>query len=278
MGTTSRRAPSVRGAEKNSKHRSASGTQQHHAIKDDQRHPSGYVSHERRGILAMPAEMAFSTPMDVRSRDEAPGDGQADPSAQTYAQVDDPQAPLHSAPGMPMPPYPYPFPCPHSYIHTTKGIKYPIPSGYQPYTFDLRTGGKNHAHMPYPLPFPFQVAFPQPQLQAHFEPHPSWSRDYEPVGYDVVYTDGVCRGNGQEWAVAGVGVWWGPDDPRCVCSIFPFSRLEIDDSWSILTFGRRNIAERCPGEQTNNRAELIVRVFHSLQCVVCTVRLTKSCS
>jgi len=33
-------------------------------------------------------------------------------------------------------------------------------------------------------------------------------------------------------SVAGIGVWWGPDDPR-------------------------NIAERCPGDQTNNRAELI---------------------
>ncbi|KAI0067219.1 ribonuclease H-like protein [Artomyces pyxidatus] len=48
----------------------------------------------------------------------------------------------------------------------------------------------------------------------------------------VVYTDGSCRGNGQVGAYAGVGVWWGRDDPR-------------------------NISERCPGAQTNNRAELI---------------------
>ncbi|KAJ7116838.1 ribonuclease H-like domain-containing protein [Mycena crocata] len=50
--------------------------------------------------------------------------------------------------------------------------------------------------------------------------------------YDVVYSDGACKGNGKASSVAGVGVWWGKDDPR-------------------------NLAERCPGDQTNNRAELI---------------------
>ncbi|KAJ7204408.1 ribonuclease H-like domain-containing protein [Mycena pura] len=48
----------------------------------------------------------------------------------------------------------------------------------------------------------------------------------------VVYSDGACKGNGQAGSVAGIGVWWGEGDPR-------------------------NIAERCPGDQTNNRAELI---------------------
>ncbi|KAF9469665.1 ribonuclease H-like domain-containing protein, partial [Collybia nuda] len=51
-------------------------------------------------------------------------------------------------------------------------------------------------------------------------------------GWDVVYSDGACKGNGKADPIAGVGVWWGVDDPR-------------------------NIAERCPGDQTNNRAELI---------------------
>ncbi|KII93313.1 hypothetical protein PLICRDRAFT_151900 [Plicaturopsis crispa FD-325 SS-3] len=51
-------------------------------------------------------------------------------------------------------------------------------------------------------------------------------------GWDIVYCDGACKGNGQVGSVAGVGVWWGHNDPR-------------------------NIAERCPGDQTNNRAELI---------------------
>ncbi|KIJ66417.1 hypothetical protein HYDPIDRAFT_52433, partial [Hydnomerulius pinastri MD-312] len=52
---------------------------------------------------------------------------------------------------------------------------------------------------------------------------------------DIVYCDGACKGNGQAGSVAGVGVWWGHGDPR-------------------------NIAERCPGDQTNNRAELIAIV------------------
>lgn len=60
------------------------------------------------------------------------------------------------------------------------------------------------------------------------------------VGWDVVYSDGACKGNGKVGSVAGVGVWWGHNDPR-------------------------NIAERCPGDQTNNRAELIAiaRVLES---------------
>lgn len=33
---------------------------------------------------------------------------------------------------------------------------------------------------------------------------------------DVVYTDGACSGNGQPGSVAGIGVWWGVDDPRYV--------------------------------------------------------------
>ncbi|KIK78316.1 hypothetical protein PAXRUDRAFT_16935 [Paxillus rubicundulus Ve08.2h10] len=52
---------------------------------------------------------------------------------------------------------------------------------------------------------------------------------------DIVYCDGSCKGNGQPGSVAGIGVWWGHGDPR-------------------------NIAERCPGGQTNNRAELIAIV------------------
>jgi ribonuclease HI len=32
--------------------------------------------------------------------------------------------------------------------------------------------------------------------------------------WDVVYTDGACKNNGQSGSVAGVGVWWGRDDPR----------------------------------------------------------------
>ncbi|KAF5392457.1 hypothetical protein D9757_002213 [Collybiopsis confluens] len=56
----------------------------------------------------------------------------------------------------------------------------------------------------------------------------------------VVYSDGACKGNGKGNSIAGIGVWWGDNDPR-------------------------NLAERCPGEQTNNRAELyaICRVLET---------------
>jgi ribonuclease HI len=33
----------------------------------------------------------------------------------------------------------------------------------------------------------------------------------EPV---IIYTDGACRGNGQQGAIGGVGVFFGPQDPR----------------------------------------------------------------
>ncbi|KAF9072783.1 ribonuclease H-like domain-containing protein, partial [Rhodocollybia butyracea] len=55
------------------------------------------------------------------------------------------------------------------------------------------------------------------------------SESTEPL---VVYSDGACKGNGKVGSIAGIGVWWGNNDPR-------------------------NLAERCPGDQTNNRAELI---------------------
>jgi len=60
--------------------------------------------------------------------------------------------------------------------------------------------------------------------------------------WSVVYTDGACQGNGRAGAVAGVGVWWGDNDAR-------------------------NLYERCPGDQTNNRAELIaiIRALETAQ-------------
>ncbi|XP_053470110.1 ribonuclease H1 isoform X1 [Ictalurus furcatus] len=47
----------------------------------------------------------------------------------------------------------------------------------------------------------------------------------------VVYTDGCCTKNGRHGARAGIGVYWGPSHPL-------------------------NVAERLPGRQTNQRAEL----------------------
>ncbi len=48
---------------------------------------------------------------------------------------------------------------------------------------------------------------------------------------EVVYTDGACKANGRTEAAAGVGVFWGKDDPR-------------------------NVSRRVHGAPTNNVAEL----------------------
>lgn len=39
------------------------------------------------------------------------------------------------------------------------------------------------------------------------------SESTEPL---VVYSDGACKGNGKVGSVAGIGVWWGNNDPRSV--------------------------------------------------------------
>ncbi|RDX41627.1 ribonuclease H-like protein [Lentinus brumalis] len=87
---------------------------------------------------------------------------------------------------------------------------------------------------------PAQRAVPPPPQEirttvSSFASGTSGSASSGPI---VVYTDGSCRGNGKPGSTAGVGVWWGVDDPR-------------------------NVSERCPGDQTNNRAELlsIIRVL-----------------
>lgn len=53
--------------------------------------------------------------------------------------------------------------------------------------------------------------------------------DFIPDYY--VYTDGACSNNGKENAMAGIGIYFGSDDPR-------------------------NVSKRITGKQTNNRAEL----------------------
>lgn len=57
--------------------------------------------------------------------------------------------------------------------------------------------------------------------------------------YVTVFTDGASSCNGQEGAKAGIGVYWGPDNPL-------------------------NTSMRLPGRQTNNRAEIFAAV-HALR-------------
>jgi len=48
------------------------------------------------------------------------------------------------------------------------------------------------------------------------------------TGWDVVYTDGACQGNGKQAAVAGIGVWWGNGDQRWA---IPFRLTRLLDSF-----------------------------------------------
>jgi hypothetical protein len=33
---------------------------------------------------------------------------------------------------------------------------------------------------------------------------------------EIIYSDGACKGNGKPGSIAGIGVWWGHNDPRPV--------------------------------------------------------------
>jgi ribonuclease HI len=59
---------------------------------------------------------------------------------------------------------------------------------------------------------------------------------------DYVYTDGACSNNGKKNAKAGIGIYFGHDDPR-------------------------NVSQRIEGKQTNNTAELgaILHVYTILE-------------
>jgi len=58
-----------------------------------------------------------------------------------------------------------------------------------------------------------QIAHALPSVRSHAAAGKS---RMSATAEDVVYTDGACSGNGQLGSVAGIGVWWGADDPRYV--------------------------------------------------------------
>lgn len=63
-----------------------------------------------------------------------------------------------------------------------------------------------------------------------------------------IYTDGASKGNGQIGAHAGFGVWFGPNDPRCV--------VPTSTAISVLKSRRNNHGPLQGEKQTNQRAEL----------------------
>ncbi|KAI0289770.1 ribonuclease H-like domain-containing protein [Russula brevipes] len=128
-----------------------------------------------------------------------------------------------------------------------RGVPYPVQSKIKPANGSLvqarppttsKLGGQVPMSSSTSTPVtPAQTVQPEPESQFTTGPSSARSRAKEGPSRtarveDVVYTDGACSGNGQPGSVAGIGVWWGPNDPR-------------------------NLCERCPGRQTNNRAELI---------------------
>jgi ribonuclease HI len=68
-------------------------------------------------------------------------------------------------------------------------------------------------------------------LNTHAAPSSSAPAASSPPPAYYVYTDGACAHNGRSNAIAGIGVYFGPDDPR-------------------------NVSQRVEGKQSNNTAEL----------------------
>lgn len=70
------------------------------------------------------------------------------------------------------------------------------------------------------------------QLSSFNDTKPSSSMEVgASIARQVIYTDGACSNNGKPNAKAGIGVYWGKDDPR-------------------------NVSQGLDGAQTNNRAEI----------------------
>lgn len=102
-----------------------------------------------------------------------------------------------------------------------------------------------------PRPYPNHDTVKSPSNRSrNGDAHSGPSGASNESGWDVVYTDGACTSNGGRGARAGIGVWWGNEAPRSDKLVLMKNRAY--GVWC------RNLAERCPGEQTNNRAELIV--------------------
>ncbi|KDR74642.1 hypothetical protein GALMADRAFT_211655 [Galerina marginata CBS 339.88] len=70
------------------------------------------------------------------------------------------------------------------------------------------------------------------QPPRHLEPNISESLPVADLGWDVAFTAGFCTGTDGSSAEAGLGVWWGRQDPR-------------------------NLSEKCYGKQTSQQAELL---------------------
>lgn len=74
-----------------------------------------------------------------------------------------------------------------------------------------------------PAPMPASKPLPRPTFVAVTTPMPAPAQPPRIAApknttVDIVYSDGACKGNGARDATAGIGVWWGPHDPRYAVS------------------------------------------------------------
>ena len=78
-----------------------------------------------------------------------------------------------------------------------------------------------------------------------------------PPGMLRIYTDGSSLKNGRTAAAAGVGVYFGPQDSRCVFIFLGCIHHQVQLIFTDIDFTSRNVSEPLKGSrQTNQRAEL----------------------
>jgi ribonuclease HI len=118
-----------------------------------------------------------------------------------------------------------------------RSVPYPVKEKVKPanhFPDEARTSIESEHIGRVPAPTPSSTAKPTASRQSHLvsgsesqlSPGMPSVRSHAVAGQprmsataeDVVYTDGACSGNGQLGSVAGIGVWWGIDDPRYVLS------------------------------------------------------------
>ena len=106
--------------------------------------------------------------------------------------------------------------------------RYPGPSAAS-FSVPANSTRRQHGTKPYSRP----AVTTKPEDQASGSKPSRWAALTTEViedesGWDVVYSDGACKGNGKPGSVAGIGVWWGPDDVRCVSQVIRTNPLCMD--------------------------------------------------
>lgn len=81
-----------------------------------------------------------------------------------------------------------------------------------------------------------------------------------------VYTDGACKNNGSKHALGGVGVYWGPDDPRNVSRHMGLTTNNICELTAIQVALDAVLAQRHKADDLT-RYVIFSDSMYSLDCV-----------